>query len=98
MAKATNIMSRRPMAPPKEPYERISMDWFSFEQAYNGMIGCTIMKCDLTSVIIVVLGEGKNCIGLAIKSLDARIYRHYGLHICQVRSDNKPTLGKRFPA
>jgi len=86
------------MALPDHPYQRISIDWFSYEQAFNGLTGCTIIKCDLTSVTTVVPGEGKNTIGPAITQLDTRVHRQYGFRICQVRSDNEPALGNAFPA
>ena len=82
LAKATNLVSRRPMALPDHPYQRISIDWFSYEQAFNGLTGCTIIKCDLTSVTTVVPGEGKNTIGPAITQLDTRVHRQYGFCIC----------------
>ena len=71
MAKATNIVLRRPIAPPKYPFYRISIDWFGFTKSLNGYNGYVIIKCDLTLVTKVILAEGKDDISLAIKNFVA---------------------------
>ena len=82
LAKAKNVISRVPSKQPLRPFYRISVDWFQFEQSYNGYTGCVITKCDLTSYTMVTPAEGKNHLRHVVKSQDARLTRHYGISIC----------------
>src|SRR5437667_10587474 len=49
LAKATNIVSRRPIAPPEYPFYRISVDWFAFTKSLNGYNGGLTIRSALTS-------------------------------------------------
>ena len=71
LAKAVNVISRRLATPPKHPFKRVSVDWFQFEKAYNGMTGSIIIKCDLTAFTKVIPAEGKDHIGSTIKRFKA---------------------------
>ena len=84
LAKAYNVISRRPALVPEKPFERISVDWFTFERSYNGITGYMIIKYNLTAIIIVVLGTRKDTIYPSITKLNTRVKRHYGLRIRQI--------------
>ena len=84
------------MAPPEYPFHRISFDWFSFEASFNGLTGCVILKCDLTSFTKVYPAEGKHCIGRAVKDFKDYVARQYGVEVYQAQSDNDPSLRNDF--
>ena len=98
LAKAANVVSRVPSKQPLRLFHHISVDWFQFEQSYNGYAGCVITKYDLTSYTIVTLAEGKGSLRSIVKDQDTRLTRHYGISIYQIRSDNNLSFGKVFPA
>ena len=78
------------------PFQRVGVDLFFFNSAYNGHKIAEIFKCEFTGLISVITMAQKSSSFKGICNFEARIDRQYGLKVNIYRLDREATLRKAF--
>jgi transposase InsO family protein len=93
VSKAKNVVSRRkPSRQPFRPFERIHLDLFGLERAYNGArYAMAIMEEFTGHITVYAMVEKSDAMGHII-DFESLLKRQLGLSISSIRLDNETSL------